>query len=112
MTRRERWFAVVVNDTMRSRFNVLKPNSKAALAASLAKPFPQCAKARRQPISTAGMKGVGYSVLTDQPTKAASDYLVCGVVGHLQAGMWDRLTISSSAKVPSLVLGKPTKKLP
>jgi alcohol dehydrogenase (cytochrome c) len=61
---------------------------------------------------TAGLKGVGYSVLTDQPTKAASDYLVCGVVGHLQAGMWDRLTISSSAKVPSLVLGKPTKKLP
>jgi PQQ-dependent dehydrogenase (methanol/ethanol family) len=62
---------------------------------------------------TSGLKaGAGYSVLTYQPSQASDDYLVCGVVGHLQAGMWDRLTVSNQAKVPSLIVGKPTKKLP
>jgi alcohol dehydrogenase (cytochrome c) len=29
-------------------------------------------------------------------------YLVCGVPGHVQAGMWDYLTVSSTAKQPSI----------
>jgi hypothetical protein len=29
-------------------------------------------------------------------------YLVCGVPGHVQAGMWDYLTVSATAKQPSI----------
>jgi sulfocyanin len=29
-------------------------------------------------------------------------YMVCGVPGHLQAGMWDHVTVSKSAKQPSV----------
>jgi sulfocyanin len=29
-------------------------------------------------------------------------YLVCGVPGHVQAGMWDYLTVSAGAKQPSI----------
>jgi alcohol dehydrogenase (cytochrome c) len=31
-------------------------------------------------------------------------YLVCGVPGHVQAGMWDYFTVSASAKQPSIVV--------
>ncbi|HEY2654323.1 MAG TPA: PQQ-binding-like beta-propeller repeat protein [Solirubrobacteraceae bacterium] len=33
-------------------------------------------------------------------------YLVCGVPGHVQAGMWDHLTVSATAKQPSIQVGK------
>jgi sulfocyanin len=33
-------------------------------------------------------------------------YLVCGVPGHVQAGMWDYLTVSASAKQPSIEVAK------
>jgi alcohol dehydrogenase (cytochrome c) len=62
---------------------------------------------------TAGLKGgAGTAVLSYNTTKAQSLYLVCGVVGHLQAGMWDRMTVSSSYTKPAIVVGTPTKKLP
>lgn len=35
-----------------------------------------------------------------------SFYIVCGVPGHLQAGMYDKFTVSSSAKLPSLQVSK------
>jgi sulfocyanin len=33
-------------------------------------------------------------------------YLVCGVPGHVQAGMWDYLTVSATAKQPSIQVKK------
>jgi outer membrane protein assembly factor BamB len=33
-------------------------------------------------------------------------YLVCGVPGHVQAGMWDRLTVSATAKQPSIQVAR------
>jgi hypothetical protein len=35
-----------------------------------------------------------------------SYYLVCGVPGHLQAGMFDKLTVSATAKEPSIQVTK------
>jgi sulfocyanin len=37
-----------------------------------------------------------------QATKVGKQYLVCLVPGHLQAGMWDYFTVSSTAKTPSI----------
>lgn len=37
---------------------------------------------------------------------AGKFYIVCGVPGHLQAGMWDRFTVSSTVKEPSIQVGK------
>jgi hypothetical protein len=37
-----------------------------------------------------------------QATRVGKFYLVCVVPGHVQASMWDYLTISTTAKVPSL----------
>jgi hypothetical protein len=35
---------------------------------------------------------------------AGKYYMVCLVPGHIQAGMWDYLTISHTAKMPSIDL--------
>jgi sulfocyanin len=60
-----------------------------------------------------GLKsGQGLDVLSYTTTTNANYYLVCGVVGHLKAGMWDRMTVSSSVKTPKIVVGTPSKKLP
>lgn len=45
-----------VNETISSSANSSKPNATAARAASVAYPLPQCSRASRQPISTAGVK--------------------------------------------------------
>ena len=37
-----------------------------------------------------------------QATRVGKFYLICAVPGHAQAGMWDYLTVSSTAKEPSL----------
>ena len=54
MTACERTFAVAVNDTTSGHPRTVKAWSTAAPAASVAKPWPQCAAARRQPTSTFG----------------------------------------------------------
>ncbi len=64
-------------------------------------------------VPTTGIKsGAGTAVVSYTPTKPQSLYLVCGVAGHLAAGMWDRFTVSNSIHTPTIVVGKPTKKLP
>lgn len=57
-------------------------------------------------------QGSGISVVSIDTTKPQSLFLVCGVAGHLQAGMWDRMTVSNSVSTPKIVVGAPTKKLP
>ena len=57
-------------------------------------------------------KGAGIQVISYSTTKSGQYYLVCGVIGHAKAGMWDRMTVSSSVKTPKIVVGKPTKKFP
>jgi len=41
-----------------------------------------------------------------QATRVGKFYLLCGVPGHAQAGMWDYLTVSTTAKTPSLVISQ------
>ena len=53
---RDRKFAGTVNDTISSRPRTRKPKSRAARAASVAYPRPQCSAASRQAISTQGVK--------------------------------------------------------
>ncbi len=57
-------------------------------------------------------KGAGVSVISYSTTANANYYLVCGVIGHAKAGMWDRMTVSSSIKLPKIVVGKPSKTFP
>ena len=52
----DRSLAGTVQLRISSRFTCSKPNSSAALAASVANPFPHSSRAKRQPISTAGVK--------------------------------------------------------
>ena len=47
-------------------------------------------------------KGAGTLVAGLAANKPGKYFLVCGVPGHLQAGMWDRFTVSASAKTPSI----------
>ncbi|HUE27020.1 MAG TPA: PQQ-binding-like beta-propeller repeat protein [Solirubrobacteraceae bacterium] len=47
--------------------------------------------------ASAGTVAAGFSSNTP-----GHYYLVCGVPGHVQAGMWDFLTVSASAKQPSI----------
>ncbi|MDB5075062.1 MAG: pyrrolo-quinoline quinone [Chloroflexi bacterium] len=41
-----------------------------------------------------------------QATKVGKLYMVCVVPGHVQGGMWDYVTISSTAKMPSIEVSK------
>jgi uncharacterized cupredoxin-like copper-binding protein len=53
-----------------------------------------------------GMNGTGtqYATVTTQGgIQAGKYYLVCLVPGHIQSGMWDNFTVSSTAKAPSIV---------
>jgi alcohol dehydrogenase (cytochrome c) len=60
-----------------------------------------------------GLKsGQGTAVLSLETNKAEALYIVCAVAGHLQAGMWDRMTVSSSIKTPSISVGTPSKSIP
>ena len=58
MTARERSLATTASETISLEARAASnANAAAARAASLAKPWPQAGRARRQPISTAGMNG-------------------------------------------------------
>lgn len=47
--------------------------------------------------------GVGkQETVTFAASKAGTYELLCGVLGHAQAGMWARLTVSPTAKAPSV----------
>lgn len=59
-----------------------------------------------------GLRGHAIHAVSFTTSKAEKLFLVCGVAGHLQAGMWDRMTVSSSLKTPTIAVGTPTKKLP
>ncbi len=71
ITRRERRLSGTVNDTISASANVSKPNARAALAPSVAKPLPQYSLASRQPISTQGVKCASKRG-TDRPIKPAN----------------------------------------
>jgi sulfocyanin len=51
--------------------------------------------------ASAGTVATGFS--SNAPGRF---YLVCGVPGHVQAGMWDYLTVSATAKQPSIQVKK------
>jgi sulfocyanin len=54
------------------------------------------------------MAGIGpgvTQVVGLSAVPAGKYYLVCMVPGHIQAGMWDYLTISATAKMPSMQTG-------
>ena len=60
-----------------------------------------------------GLKsGQGTAVISLETNKAEALYIVCAVAGHLQAGMWDRMTVSNSIKTPSISVGTPSKSIP
>lgn len=47
--------------------------------------------------------GVGqHETVTFVAAKAGEYEFLCGVLGHAQAGMWDRLVVSPGAKAPSV----------
>jgi sulfocyanin len=54
-----------------------------------------------------GISSSAGTVLTGFSANAPGTYdLACGVPGHLQAGMWDKLTVSATAKQPSIQVTK------
>jgi sulfocyanin len=73
------------------------PVLPAALGQTAAVAIPGATKLSEGVPSTAGTLVAGLA-----SDKAGKFYMVCGVPGHLQAGMWDHFTVSSSAKVPSI----------
>jgi hypothetical protein len=56
-----------------------------------------------------GLSGAGLTQQLTFLTRVPGKYYVtCGVPGHVQAGMFDYLTVSTTAKTPRIVVGKPT----
>jgi hypothetical protein len=56
-------------------------------------------------VSATPLAGIGpgvTQVLGFNTTQAGTYYLDCLVPGHIQSGMWDRFTISATAKLPSI----------
>jgi Sulfocyanin (SoxE) domain len=58
---------------------------------------------RRSPTAVGEHGTVSQSFSSDAPGQY---YLVRGVLGHVPAGMWDRLTVSASAKEPAVQVTK------
>jgi hypothetical protein len=56
----------------------------------------------------AGIKTGVYQVagISPLPSDAGKYYLVCKVPGHIQSGMWDYITISKTATMPSIQVTK------
>jgi PQQ-dependent dehydrogenase (methanol/ethanol family) len=89
------------------------------LTASLKTPLTAIAGPLGSPIQvpaanpTVGIKASqGTAVLSIESSVAENLYVVCGVPGHLQAGMWDRMDISKSITTPSISVGTPSKTIP
>jgi PQQ-dependent dehydrogenase (methanol/ethanol family) len=77
----------------------------AALTANLQAP-PALAPMGGAPVETPNaMQGISAGKTQDVSFSAVdpgNDYLACLVPGHIQAGMWDHFTVSTTAKAPSL----------
>ena len=58
------------------------------------------------PNALQGIRGALTQYVGFQATKVGKFYLICAVPGHAQAGMWDYLTVSSTAKTPSIQASK------
>jgi alcohol dehydrogenase (cytochrome c) len=58
------------------------------------------------PNALQGVRSGSTQYVEFQATRVGKFYLLCGVPGHAQAGMWDYLTVSTTAKTPSLVLNQ------
>jgi sulfocyanin len=86
-----------------------------ALTASLKLPLtPVIPKGAAAPVAipgpatiARGLSAGSGTVVTGFASNAPGRYfLVCGVPGHVQAGMWDHLTVSTAAKQPSIQVSK------
>jgi len=53
-----------------------------------------------------GYSGTGTQYASFSTIEPSKLYLVCLVPGHIQAGMWDYFTVSSTAKAPTVTVSK------
>jgi alcohol dehydrogenase (cytochrome c) len=61
------------------------------------------------PAATKGLRGVGLHQVAGFTTRVPGKfYIACAVPGHVEAGMFDYLTVSATAKQPAIVVGKGT----
>ena len=103
MTRRDRWFAGTVKETISPSASWRNPKSRVATAASVAYPRSQCSRASRQPISTHGVKCALNRVTRARPTnptKSATPGTSTAQSPNPCRAKWSRIRVAMASLSP------------